>query len=46
MGRAGLREIFVGLASVVLLAAVLSLIGYRWVLPKDLARKQQQVTVT
>ena len=38
MSRAGLREIFVGLAGVVLLASIIALIGYRWVLPKDLAR--------
>lgn len=35
----GLTQVFVGLTGVVLLASVVSLIGYKWVLPKDLARK-------
>jgi MFS transporter, Spinster family, sphingosine-1-phosphate transporter len=41
MSHSGLTQIFIGLAGVVLLASAVALIGYRWVLPKDLARKQR-----
>jgi predicted MFS family arabinose efflux permease len=42
MGHFGLAQIFIGLAGVVLLASAIALIGYRWILPNDLARKQRQ----
>lgn len=42
MSHFGLTQIFIGLAGVVLLASAIALIGYRWVFPKDLARKQRQ----
>ncbi len=42
MGHFGLTQIFIGLAGVVLVASVIALIGYRWILPMDLARKQRQ----
>ena len=40
MSHVGLKQIFIGLTGVVFLAAAISLIGYRWVLPRDRARKQ------
>jgi hypothetical protein len=41
MSHSSLTQIFIGLTGVVLLASVVSLIGYWRVLPKDLARKHQ-----
>jgi hypothetical protein len=46
MGHAGLRDIFVALAGVVLLASVVSLIGYGWVLPKDLKRQAREAALS
>ena len=42
MGRFGLTQIFVALAGVVLVASLIALAGYRWVLPKDLTHKSGQ----
>lgn len=39
MSHASLADIFVSLVGVVFLASVVTLIGYRWVLPKDLRRQ-------
>jgi MFS transporter, Spinster family, sphingosine-1-phosphate transporter len=44
MSHFGLTQIFIGLAGVVLLASAVAFVGYRWVLPKDLARKQRQAS--
>jgi hypothetical protein len=44
LSRFDLMQIFVGLTGVVLLASAAGLVGYRWVLPKDLARKNHPVT--
>jgi predicted MFS family arabinose efflux permease len=43
MSHADLGDIFVALTGVVLLASVVSLIGYRWVLPKDLERQTREM---
>jgi MFS family permease len=42
MGRLGFAQIFVTLAGVVLIASLVALAGYRWVLSGDLARKPDQ----
>jgi MFS family permease len=44
MGRLGLRQIFVALAGVVLLASIIAMIGYKWFLPADLARKSPRAS--
>ena len=41
MGRIGLTQIFVALAGVVLLAATIAMIGYRWVLPRDIDHRSR-----
>ena len=41
MGRIGLTQIFVALAGVVLLAATVAMIGYRWVLPRDIDHRSR-----
>jgi predicted MFS family arabinose efflux permease len=42
MSYSGLSSIFIGLAGFVLMAAAVALVGYFWILPRDLARKQKQ----
>ena len=44
MSHFGLAQIFIGLAGVVLLASAVALVGYRWILPRDLARKQRRAS--
>jgi hypothetical protein len=46
MGRLGLAQIFVALAGVVLVASIIAMIGYKWVLPADLARKSQRASLS
>jgi predicted MFS family arabinose efflux permease len=41
MSHFGLNQIFIGLGGVVLLASAIALMGYQWVLPKDLAALRQ-----
>jgi MFS family permease len=42
MSYSGLSRIFIGLAGVVLIASAVALVGYRWILPRDLARKPRE----